>query len=86
MTYRETAPHEYILERDYADKFHIIAERIDKEGVKELFTMFGQETWYTYLYCGGYRYWRIEDVLNRCPARAMRTNINPSNPISNSRE
>lgn len=64
-TYAQTAPHEYILEEDYREYFQEMKLKIEKEGKDEPFTLFGYTNIYRYLYDGTYRYWVIEDVLNR---------------------
>lgn len=62
------APHEYFIRQDNPEMFTKLAELIKKNGVKEKFTLRGKTRWYLYLYLGGYKYWTIMDVMNRCKA------------------
>jgi len=64
-TYREIAPHKYILKEDYPDLFDKYKSRIEEDGINEKFTLFGHTKIYRYLYSRGYKYWIIENVLNR---------------------
>jgi hypothetical protein len=66
-TFAETAPHEYILEEQYPEFFSHMAELISEHGVDQPFTIDGKIHSYRYFYAGGYRYWIIENILNRCP-------------------
>ena len=58
------APHEYIVYRNNPEAFGVLAEQIDKNGVKEKFL--GRT--YKYWYFGVHKYWRIKDVINRVKA------------------
>ena len=64
-TYALTAPHEYVLKKDYPDFFEMMRMNIEKEGVDEQFTLFGETNWYRYIYTDTHRYWICGDVLNR---------------------
>lgn len=66
-TFAETAPHEYVLEEQYPKFFSHMAEQINEHGVDEPFTIGGRIHTYRYFYTGGYRYWMIDNILNRCP-------------------
>lgn len=62
-TYAKTAPHEYIVKEHLKDQegFEEVAKFINKNGEKEKF-------WnrdYTYLKVGEYKYWNIENIINR---------------------
>ena len=57
-------PHEYLVTDDYPKKFKIITEFIDlieKNGYTKMF--YGKE--YKYLEIDGYKYWVIENIINR---------------------
>jgi hypothetical protein len=60
------APHEYFIRQDYPEVFASLAELIRKDGVKEQFTLRGKTRWYKYLYLEDYKYWTIQNVMNRC--------------------
>ncbi len=56
-------PHEYIVEKNQPALFAALAEALehDKAVYSELF-----KGWrYNYLVIGSYRYWRIDDIVNR---------------------
>jgi hypothetical protein len=65
-TYSDDAPHWYILQSQEPQVFNYYREKIEKEGVRELFSFRGKTRWYTYFYAGEFKYWRIGTVLNRC--------------------
>jgi len=61
-TYAKTYPHEYIVDTDNLELFNKITKKIEKKGV--------DKTWvdgktYRYLVIGDYKYWRIDNILNR---------------------
>jgi hypothetical protein len=61
------APHEYILQSSDPEAFAYYQEKLETEFIREEFTLRGRTYWYSYYYPGdGYRYWIIQDVLNRC--------------------
>ena len=65
VTYRKIAPHEYIVKEDQPAVFKKYTEKINKYGKEENFTLFGKTKTYRYYYSNGYKYWRIENILNR---------------------
>jgi len=60
------APHEYFIRQDYPEAFTELAALIKSDAVKEQFTLRGKTRWYRYLYLDGYKYWTIQNVMNRC--------------------
>jgi hypothetical protein len=57
-------PHEYVAVENYPKKAEVIAKFIDlieKNGYTETFN--GKE--YKYLEINGYKYWVVEDIINR---------------------
>lgn len=66
-TYKDFAPHEYILRTDCSDVWEEIAKAIDIGGIMESFQMGGmpRPVWYRYYRLGRYKYWHYELVLNR---------------------
>lgn len=64
-TYALSAPHEYVLQRNYPEYFAQMQAKIAKEGTDEPFTLFGNTKVYRYIYTESHRYWVDEDVLNR---------------------
>lgn len=67
-TYAKTAPHEYILENDYPEFFAEMTDKIAREGIEELFTLLGHTNTYRYYYESNYKYWVIDNILNRAKA------------------
>jgi len=67
-TFRKTAPHEYFLDFQNRKGFKTFVKAIAEFGREELFKLSGHPKIYRYLYLGGYRYWRDENVLNRVKA------------------
>jgi hypothetical protein len=65
------APHWYVLQSQEPQVFDYYREKIEKEGVRELFSLRGKTRSYTYFYAGEFKYWRIGSILNRarCAAR-----------------
>jgi hypothetical protein len=67
-TYQD-APHEYILSWDYPEVFLFYRQLIRREGVRQKFTLRGRTYPYRYYYAeDGWKYWVIQDVLNRARA------------------
>jgi hypothetical protein len=64
-TYVKTAPHEYIVDKQNPELFKTICGMIDKEGYYAEFTLFGNTKTYKYLKIGNYKYWHIDNILNR---------------------
>ena len=64
-TYAKTAPHEYVLQRDYPEFFAEMKDKIQNEGADEPFTLSGYTNIYRYIYTDTHRYWIDDDVLNR---------------------
>ncbi len=54
-------PHEYVLKQTHPDLFSTMSELLSKNGYK---TRFGQKE-YLYINIEGYKYWLVDDVLNR---------------------
>ncbi len=57
-------PHEYIVTDDYpekAEEINNLIEQINKKGYTKAF--YGKE--YKYLEIDGYKYWVIENIINR---------------------
>jgi len=73
-TYSKIAPHEYILEKDYPEFFKKIKAKIEKDGKDEPFTLLGHTNVYKYFYTVTYRYWIIENVLNRDSRYGLKNN------------
>ena len=62
-TYAKTWPHEYIVQEQVSEVHFIkLAEHIDTYGVEENF--FTKKI--IYFYYGGYTYWHMENIINRC--------------------
>ncbi|OGN00104.1 MAG: hypothetical protein A2817_02235 [Candidatus Yanofskybacteria bacterium RIFCSPHIGHO2_01_FULL_39_8b] len=65
-TYAKTAPHEYVLQKNEPKTHRYIKEMIRKHGVWEEFCMPGGKPYQVhYWYRGRYRYWVIDNILNR---------------------
>jgi len=60
------APHEYILKEWDPVTYGYYENLINEHGVVESFTLSGRTAKYRYYYEGGYRYWMMNPVLNRC--------------------
>ena len=54
-------PHEYIVNREYPDLFYKMVKMINNDGYSKEFM--GKE--YRYLNISKYRYWYINNILNR---------------------
>ena len=64
-TYRD-APHEYILTHQNPELFKWFLQKIKTEARAEQFTLRGRTATYRYYHAGdGYKYWIIQNVLNR---------------------
>lgn len=61
-TYAKTAPHEYIVRKSNPKFFDKMKKLINKEGYG---APWRDGTIYKYLKIGKYKYWCIEDILNR---------------------
>lgn len=61
-TYAKTAPHEYIVRKSSPKFFDKMKKLIDQEGYD---APWRDGTIYRYLKIGDYKYWYIEDILNR---------------------
>jgi len=55
------SPHEYIVHRDYPELCEQLSKEITAHGIMEAYK--GRK--YPYFYFEGYKYWRIQDVINR---------------------
>ncbi len=64
-TYAKIAPHEYIVEENEPELFSEYKKKIEESGKEEEFTLHGNTNIYKYFYEGGYKYWIIENILNR---------------------
>lgn len=64
-TYEKIAPHEYFLQEWNEELFAKLGEAISKDGKEEFFKLGNTKYKYRYFYFGQYRYWAIENVLNR---------------------
>lgn len=64
-TYAKIAPHEYIVQEDHPEVYKKYTEKISKFGKDELFTLHEKTNSYRYYYEGNYKYWIIENILNR---------------------
>jgi hypothetical protein len=63
VTYRETAPHEYILWWDDPAVFTVVGDAIRAHGQRD--TFHGHSYKYLHLDGHGWKYWRFRRVLNR---------------------
>ena len=61
-TYAKTAPHEYMLKEWNPELFKAICNLIDAAGYEEHF----YSVKFRYYNLGEFKYWRCEDILNRC--------------------
>lgn len=65
-TYAKTWPHEYIVQEKVDEGLFLeFADFIDKYGYEEFF----YETKQLYFDVGGYTYWHMENIINRCVSR-----------------
>ena len=71
-TYKLIAPHEYFIEHQNQELFNALSEAITKYGEDSLFRLNGRTNKYKCLSLGEHRYWRIEEVLNRCKLSDLR--------------
>ena len=62
-TYAKTAPHEYIVDEWNIDLFNDICHLIETDGYVEYF--YSKPV--TYYNIGELKYWRCDNILNRCP-------------------
>lgn len=60
-TYADTAPHEYFVYYQNPELFTALSQKIVKSGVQEAF----YRRKFTYLYLGKYKYWRMDNIMNR---------------------
>ena len=68
-TYEKTAPHEYFIKSWNPELFSLFLKAIKINGKDEIFSLFGHEKMYRYIYLGKYRYWQDGVVLNREPIK-----------------
>ncbi len=62
------APHQYVLRHNYPELFAKFRALIRNEGVIKLFSLRGHSYNCRYYFPGdGFRYWIMDNVLNRCP-------------------
>jgi hypothetical protein len=64
-TYAKIAPHEYIVKENEPELFDEYKKKIDLSGKEESFTLHEKTNIYRYYYEGNYKYWIIENILNR---------------------
>ena len=64
-TYESIAPHEYIVKEKQPQVYLGYKKRIKANGKEEPFTLHGKTNIYRYYYEGDYKYWIIENILNR---------------------
>jgi hypothetical protein len=69
-TYAKIAPHEYIVKEQEPDLFAEYEAKIAKSGKEEPFTLHGKTNIYRYYYEGDYKYWIIENILNRAEVKS----------------
>ncbi len=62
-TYALTAPHWYIVRKNYPQLFAQLAAAIDAHGTRRQWRQTGY--WNTYLEIGAFKYWHYIEVLNR---------------------
>jgi hypothetical protein len=55
--------HEYIIQKDHPELFAVLAEALEHD--KEVYSEIFKGCTYQYLVIGNYKYWRIDDVVNR---------------------
>jgi hypothetical protein len=66
-TYQD-APHQYVLQHKCPELFSKFRTLIREEGVIKLFSLRGHSYNCRYYFPGdGFRYWIMDNVLNRCP-------------------
>jgi len=70
-TYAQTAPHEYIIQKEEPEFFECMRQYIKKHGVYENFTLDGKTNRYKYYYRGNYKYWIIWNILNRVKVKRL---------------
>ena len=77
-TFRKTEyirPHEYIVQKDYPELHALLSKLINENGYIEKF----YEHDYKYIDIGGYKYWVMENILNRAlksvPEKEKKTKI-----------
>lgn len=66
-TFAKVAPHEYIVLIPSRDRvlWNLMENCIAEFGVDEPFRIFQTVKTYRYLYLNGYKYWKIEQIINR---------------------
>jgi hypothetical protein len=65
-TYRDTAPHEYIIANQNEPLFRAMKYLIQYYGFYREFKLYKTKQTYRYFYIGEYSYWIMSHVLNRC--------------------
>lgn len=68
-TFKTIAPHEYILKKGNPKLFEELTKRIQENGFDKEFTIFKTTRVYRYWFFEGYKYWVIQEVLNREPKK-----------------
>ena len=56
-------PHEYIVQENHPELFSALAEALEHD--EAVYSEIFQGWEYNYLVIGNYKYWRIDDVVNR---------------------
>ncbi len=64
-TYKDFAPHEYVVLNERPEVINLFADLIGFLGVNEKFSIYGYEKEYRYVYIGKYKYWLMGYILNR---------------------
>jgi hypothetical protein len=64
-TYESIAPHEYIVKEKQPQVYLWYKRHIINKGKDESFTLHGSTNIYRYYYEGDYKYWIIDNILNR---------------------
>ena len=65
-TYRNVAPHEYIIEHQNEALFQAMTYLIRYHGFYRTFQLYKVKKQYRYFYIGEYSYWIEGHILNRC--------------------
>ncbi|MEM4359428.1 MAG: hypothetical protein QXT45_02755 [Candidatus Bilamarchaeaceae archaeon] len=68
FTYRNVAPHWYIIQEKYPEYFDEMKAKIKKYGEERTFCALSGILFNKYYIEGGYKYWIMDDVLNRAKA------------------
>jgi hypothetical protein len=56
-------PHEYIVQENHPELFEALAEALEND--KAVYSEDFKGWTYNYLVIGNYKYWRIDDIVNR---------------------